>query len=114
MEKDELIFSDLSYKITGLIFEIDNKIGYGQTEKVYGDAFEELLKVNNIGYEREVYFPIKIAEKLIKKEYLDFVIEDCLVIELKVSDHKYKRACSQLFQYLKNEWQEVGHYLQIY
>ena len=104
----ELLYKDLSYKVTGLIFEIDNLIGYGQNEQTYGDAFEELLKTNRLKYEREIYFPIKIGEKVIKKEFFDFLIDDKIVIELKISDRNYKKACTQLFQYLKSSGKKLG------
>ena len=34
----ELIYKDLSFKIVGLAYKIDNLIGYGHPEKVYSDA----------------------------------------------------------------------------
>jgi len=98
----ELIFKELSYKITGLIFEIYNLIGSGQSEKLYGDALAEILNREKIKFKRELYFPIKINDKVIKKQYFDFIIDDKIVIELKANDKYYKQACSQLFKYLKS------------
>lgn len=39
----ELIYKELSYKLNGLAFEIDNKLGFGLSEKTYCNALEELL-----------------------------------------------------------------------
>ncbi|PIS07789.1 GxxExxY protein [Candidatus Berkelbacteria bacterium CG10_big_fil_rev_8_21_14_0_10_43_13] len=104
----ELLYKDLSYKITGLAYNIDNTIGYGQTEQTYGDALEELLKENGIKYQREVYFPILIGDKLIKREYFDFLIDDKIIVELKISDRNYKKACTQIFKYLKSSGTKLG------
>lgn len=104
----ELIYKDLSYKLTGLAFEVSNKIGYGQNEKVYDDAFEELLKRDKIPYSREVYFPITIEGKVIKKCFFDFIIDDKIIIEFKIATRFYRDACSQIFQYLKTSGKKLG------
>ncbi len=104
----DLIFKELSYKISGLIFEVDNTIGYGHSEKIYGDALAEILEREEITYKRELYYPIIIEGKVIKKVYFDFVIEDKIIVELKVSDNKYKNACTQIFNYLKTSGLKLG------
>jgi len=104
----DLLYKELSYKLSGLVFEVDNIIGYGQTERVYGDALEELFKREKLDYKREIYFPIKINNKVIRKEYFDFLIDEKIIVELKVSDFHYKRACSQIFSYLKSSGLKLG------
>jgi len=103
----DLIFKDLSYKLTGIAYKINDLIGNGQSEKVYSDAFALLLEKSGVKFQREVYFPIKIEDKVIKKYYFDFLIEDSIIVELKATDSNYKQVCSQLFRYLKtskNNW----------
>lgn len=104
----DLIYKDLSYKITGLIFEIDNIVGYGHSEKTYGDAFEKLLKRDSIKYVREIYFPLKLENEIIKKYYFDFLIEDKIVVELKANDHNYKEVCFQVYAYLRTSDKKLG------
>jgi len=105
---DKLLYKDLSYKLCGLAFQIDNEIGFGQEEKVYADALEKLLQNEKIDYKRELYCPITIDSEVVKKKYLDFLIDDKIVIELKVSNYNYRDACSQLFKYLKNNNVKLG------
>lgn len=104
----ELIFKELSYQITGLVFEVFNLIGAGQSEKIYGDALAEMLSKEGIEFQRELYYPIKINDKVIKKQYFDFIVDDKIIIELKVNDKFYKQVCSQLFKYLKSSNHKLG------
>jgi len=97
----DLIYKELSFLLNGIAFKIDNELGFGQTEKVYGDAFEICLRKSNLSYEREKYYPIKIEDKIIAKRFIDFLVEDKVVVELKQGEDNYKKVCSQLFSYLK-------------
>ena len=104
----ELLYPELSYKIVGLIYQVNDEIGFGQKEKVYCDALEKLLQKHEIKYAREQYQPIKIDDEVIAKRFLDYVIDGKIVLEVKVGDHKYKEVCSQLFQYLKSSGLKLG------
>ncbi|MEI8143068.1 MAG: GxxExxY protein [Candidatus Berkelbacteria bacterium] len=105
---DDLLYKELSYTLCGLAFDIDNKLGSGHSEKNYADALEILLKKNNISYAREVYSPMKIEGVVIKKKFFDFLIDNKIVLELKVSTTKYRDACRQLYQYLKSSNLKLG------
>lgn len=105
---NDLVYPELSYKIVGLLFKINDQIGFGQSEKVYTDSFEILLKNEGMLFSREYYYPLKIDGVLVAKRYFDFLIDDKIIIELKVGDYKYKEACSQLFQYLKASGKKLG------
>lgn len=104
----ELIYKELSYRINGFAFEIDNKLGFGLSEKTYCNALEEILKQNNISYIRELYAPIKINNKVISKKYFDFFIDGTIIIEVKVGDYSYKQTYSQLLEYLVSSKIKLG------
>ena len=104
----DLIYKDLCYKVNGLAFEIFNTLGGELREKIYADAFEELLKREKIKYRREVYYPVLINGKVISKNYFDFVIDDILMIEIKKGSRDYRQVCTQLFQYLKTSNLKLG------
>ncbi len=104
----DLIYQDLSYKINGLLFKADNLVGHGQAEKTYCNAIEELLKENGIAYKREIYFPIKINNKIIAKQYFDFLIDGKIVLEVKTGNYMYRDCISQIFQYLKTNDLQLG------
>lgn len=104
----DLLYKDLCYELTGLAFKVDNALGFGFEEKIYANAFEELLKEAKINYKREVFFPVKMNGKTIAKRYFDFLIDNKIVVELKVGDNAYKAVCGQLFQYLKTSKLKLG------
>ncbi|MCX6808679.1 MAG: GxxExxY protein [Candidatus Berkelbacteria bacterium] len=104
----DLIHKELSYKIVDLAFEVFNSLGAGLKEKNYADAFEILLKDENISYVREIYYPLKIREKVVGRNYFDFFVENKIIVELKSGDRHYHEACTQLFQYLKISRVDLG------
>ena len=103
-----LIHKELSYKIIGIAFEVYNSLGDGLKEKDYANAFEEILKQEKIEYKRELYYPLKVRDKTISKNYFDFFIEDKIVLELKSGNRNYRQACTQLFQYIKASDIDLG------
>lgn len=97
----EIIFKDLSYKLTGIAYKIDNQIGFGHNEKIYSDAFEKILCDEKLSYKKEVYSPIKVDGHLIAKRYLDYLVEDLVVVEIKTGLYRYSDVFNQVFEYLK-------------
>jgi GxxExxY protein len=106
--QNEFLYGQLTYELNGIFFKVNEEIGFGQTEKIYCDAIAKLLEKHEIKFRREVYCPIKIDGEFIAKRYFDFLIEDKIIIEVKIGDYKYKEACSQLFGYLKSSDYKLG------
>ena len=104
----KLIFPELSYRIIGVLYEVYNELGYGHREIVYQRAIEEVLKEKEISYKRELYFPIYFKDKLISKYFLDFLIEDKVVLELKVAKDFYQSDVNQILAYLKTKNYRLG------
>lgn len=104
----EVIYKELSYKIVGLAYEIFNVMGSGLKEKAYGNALEQLLKDERLNYQRELFYPIKLRNKVIGRNFFDFLIEEKIVLELKSGSDRYKEACTQLYQYLKSSDLKLG------
>lgn len=102
MSKDTgIIYSELSYKIVGIAFKIFNSLQYGHQEKYYQRAFEVELKKQGIKYEKEKEVKLNYDGQRIGKYYLDFLIEDEIIVELKIlSVYKYKNI-RQVLEYLQ-------------
>jgi GxxExxY protein len=104
----ELLYKELCYKVVGCAYSVYNELGFGLKEKVYGNAFEVLLKEKSVSYSRELYSPIVFKDKVIAKNFLDFLIDDCLVVELKVGSNDFKEVCNQVFSYLRAKDLKLG------
>lgn len=82
-KRDDLIYPELSYKINGILFEVYNELGPGHKEKYYQSAIQEALKQNKFKVERELYVPLKYNDVKVGKYYLDFLVDDNIVLEIK-------------------------------
>ncbi len=96
----KLIYPELSYKIIGSAFEIFNNIGGSHKEIVYQRALFEIFQNNKMKVKQQVFNPVKMKNKLLSKNYFDFLIEDKIVVEIKSSDKFSKSHFDQLLNYL--------------
>lgn len=92
---ENIIYSDLSYKINGLLFKTHRELGRFRKEKEYGDFLENLLKIENIKYVRE--YRIKNEQV---RNIVDFIIDDKMVLELKSIGYLHTEDFQQTKCYL--------------
>ncbi|MBI4089279.1 MAG: GxxExxY protein [Candidatus Levybacteria bacterium] len=104
----ELVYPELSYKIMGLLFEVHNRLGGSFEEKYYQRAVEQLLKVKGIKFERELKADILFEGDKIGKYFLDFLIEDLIVLELKTIPIFLPIHFRQVRSYLKVKRLKLG------
>ena len=97
----KIIYKNLSYSIVGLLYEVYNDLGIGYKEKYYELALEKLLNKNNIKHKRQIGYKIRYKEEIIGICYLDFLIEDKVVLELKKGDYFSPHNMEQIINYLK-------------
>ncbi|MEO6302035.1 MAG: GxxExxY protein [Bacteroidia bacterium] len=100
LKRDNLVYPELSYKIVGCAFEVFNELGFGHAEKYYQKAMAIGLKNVGLNFKEQFYAPLKFQGELVGKLYLDFLVEDKVIIELKKSDHFSKSNIDQVNQYL--------------
>ena len=97
----EVIYLELSYKIIGLAFRVFNELGYGMNEKHYQKAFVKELEQEGINFEREKPVIINYKDKTIGKYFLDFVIDNKIIVELKIRPRIGYTHIKQVFSYLR-------------
>lgn len=97
-----LLYKDFSYKIIGALYKVYNSLGYGYQEKEYQKAIASEFDSLFIKYEREVYSKLEYKGRYITKFYLDFLVENKIVLEIKVANKVYTKHFNQVLQYLKN------------
>ena len=77
-------------------------MGSGHSEKYYQRALAEALKVNGLRFKEQVFYPLKYNNKIIGKNFIDFLIEECIVVEIKKGNKFSKSHIDQVLQYLKS------------
>lgn len=98
--KQELVYPDLSYELTGIYFDVHNELGRFCNEKQYGDLLEKKLKEHGIRYEREKFLPQSFDGEEKNRNKIDFLVEGLIILELKA-----KRVAE------KNDYYQVKRYL---
>jgi GxxExxY protein len=101
INEDKVIYKELSYQIVGLLFEVHNELGYGYKEKYYEEAIARLFIKNKVKFKRQIPFDIKFKDEIIGRNYLDFLVENKIVLEIKKGNNFSKKYMEQVNQYLK-------------
>ena len=101
MEEEKIIYKDLSYKIVGILFEVYNELGYGYQEKYYEMAVAKCFVKEEILHKRQAPYRVMFKDEEIGKYYLDFLVDDKIILELKKGNYFSKRNIEQIKGYLK-------------
>lgn len=80
--KDE-IKDDLTYKIIGAAMKIHNTLGNGFQEVIYQRCLAIELEKQGIQFDRELEMPIYYEDIAVGTRRADFVVENCVLVELK-------------------------------
>ncbi len=101
MQNDKLIYPELSYLITGICFQVHNKLGRYCKELQYANELENEFKKMKPYYEREMTIP-KTGNRI------DFLIEDKIVLEIKAKNLIIKNDYYQTQRYLQALNKKLG------
>src|SRR3989338_8497605 len=108
LRRKDLLYPDLSYKIIGALFNVYNNIGSGHREKFYQRAIAIEFNNLNISFGEQFYVPVKFKDKVIGKYYLDFLIENKIILEIKKGEVFLRKNIEQIFSYLKAKKFKLG------
>jgi len=105
---NQVILPELSYLITGATFKVFNSLGWGFQEKDYQKALARELEKSNVAFREQVYIPISYEGKLLSKYYADFIVEDKILLELKVVTKLGYSQARQILNYLRGAKIKLG------
>lgn len=105
--EEKIIYKELSYKITGLLFKIHTELGRYCREKQYGDALENLFLKEGIVFEREKELPLDAIDNKFTNK-VDFLIDNKIVLELKAKPLIFKEDYYQTQKYLQAGKYKLG------
>jgi GxxExxY protein len=108
IKQGTVLCPELSYKIAGFSFKIQNELGRFRSERSYADAFEVLLKKENIRYEREKALPPSFEGEIERRNIPDFIIDDLIILDLKAKRIITRADYSQMKRYLAAYSKKLG------
>lgn len=98
-----------TYKIIGICMEVHRNLGPGLLEIIYKDALEIEFRENNIPFEREKEFAIEYKGKILPhKFYVDFVVCQDIILEVKAIKEFSNEHVAQILNYLNLAQSEIG------
>lgn len=108
VDKSKVIYPEQSYKIIGCLFTVFKSLGGCRKEKVYQDALISEFDHQKIEYQSQLYYPLILNDKQIGKDFFDFLIEDKIILEIKVGSFFKRNNLDQVLEYLKVSGLKLG------
>jgi GxxExxY protein len=104
-----LLYPDLSYRIVGASYDVFNDLGPHHRERTYQRVLGKAFTETGLHWKEQVYVPVKYRDEIVGTHYLDFLVEDTVVVELKCCEYVTRKEIQQVVEYL----QITGHRLAI-
>jgi|SRR3989338_6552534 len=96
-----IVHKELSYTLSGILFGVHNEVGRFASEKQICDAIEIRLKQHGLSYRREFVLPSAHAGERMGRHRVDFIIEDKIILEIKMRRQLRQEDYDQVLRYLK-------------
>src|SRR3954468_22318061 len=103
-----LLERELVHSIVGGFYSVNNYYGFGLFEIVYASGLTLELRDRGHRVERELRVNVEYKGRRTCWMRLDMVVDDKVVIELKVGENLPKGSARQLVNYLRATRYEVG------
>jgi GxxExxY protein len=105
----EVEYNKLTDKILASAIEVHRILGPGLLESVYEYCLVEELRRNGLNVQRQVKLPIIYKGRNLEKDFfIDLLVEDKVVIELKAVEEVLPVHEVQLLTYLKLSEKKLG------
>jgi GxxExxY protein len=100
--------NEITYAINGAVFEVNKILGEGYLEKVYENAL--LLELRKRGFNVQNQVPVKVLYKgeVVGDYYADIIVEESVILELKVVESLDRLHAAQLLNYLRGTGYSIG------
>ncbi len=108
VKRSDLIYPELSYRIIGILFAVWSELGFGHKEKFYQNAISEEFKNTKLNFKEQLPCNIIYRNKKVGMYYFDFLVEDKIILEIKVRNYFSQKDIKQLYSYLKAKNLKLG------
>jgi GxxExxY protein len=93
--------SALTHEVISAAFQVHNTLGHGFTENIYHEALDRELTHRQIPHQSEPPIPVHYQGEQIATFRPDLLIDNQLLLELKVVETIHKAHLAQCANYLK-------------
>jgi len=100
--KDKIVYKKECYLLNKIFFEIQNELGTQLQEKHYQKALVIKFKEYNIPYQKELKVDLTYNNEKIGIFYIDFLVWQKIVIEIKATPIITEEFLSQTLRYLQS------------
>ena len=108
MPRRPLIHHEITQSIIAAFYETYNTLGFGFLEHVYMAALERELRARGHSVAREMWVTVFYKGEPLKKQRLDMVVDEKVIVEGKSTVELRKHALRQLQNYLFATEFQVG------
>jgi GxxExxY protein len=108
LKRQDLIYPDLGYVIVGCVYEVWNELGPGHSELTYQKATSIMFKVKGLKFKEQLPSPVFFKERLVNKRFLDFLVEEKIIVELKKDQRFAIGHIKQVHDYLIRSGLRLG------
>lgn len=106
--ESNFLHSDLTKRIIGCTYDVRNELGTGFLEKVYENALIFELQQQGLRVQQQHPITVSYRGKAVGEYYADLLVEDTVIVELKVVDKLASVHENQLLNYLRATGKQVG------
>jgi GxxExxY protein len=103
-----MLYEDITKKILEACFEVSNELGFGYLESLYEKALLIALRQKGLKAENQVPLTVKFRGEVVGEFFVDILVEEKVLVELKVANNLSKENFAQVINYLKATGIEVG------
>ena len=101
IKRKDLLYPELSYQIIGILFDVYNRLGPKYQERYYQKAVASVLKSTGLSFREQIAVNLNFQGDEVAKGFIDFIIEDKIILEIKTGERFLKSNISQVYSYLK-------------
>jgi GxxExxY protein len=101
-------YEEITKQIIGCAMKVHSALGNGFQEVIYQRALAIEMEYDNLNFEREKEMDILYRGKNIGARRVDFLIENCIMVELKALTHLEDVHIAQAKNYLEAYHLEIG------
>jgi len=95
-------------KVIGAAINVHRELGPGYPEKIYANALDIEMQSLGITFQRELEIPIRYKNTLVGEAFIDFYVDNALVVEIKAVEDLLPVHTSQVISYLKATGNHLG------